>query len=116
MEFIKGGQEIVTGITAIDAPGHTVGHTMFMLSSGGKSLAVTADCGHHSVLMVETPKIEFVYDTDPKQAVQSRLRIWDMLATDRIPFIAFHFPWPGVGNLAKQGDGYRYYPSPMRQG
>lgn len=115
MEFIKGGQEIVTGITAIDAPGHTVGHTMFMLSSGGKSLAVTADCGHHSVLMVETPKIEFSYDTDPKQAVQSRLKVWDMLATDRIPFIAFHFPWPGVGNLAKQGDGYRYYPSPMRQ-
>ncbi|MBU1211583.1 MAG: MBL fold metallo-hydrolase [Alphaproteobacteria bacterium] len=116
MAFIKGGQEIVTGITAIDAPGHTVGHTVFMLTSGGKSLAVTADCGHHSVLMVETPKIEFVYDTDPKLAVQSRLKIWDMLATDRIPFIAFHFPWPGVGNLAKQGEGYRYYPSPIRQG
>lgn len=113
ISFIKGGQEVITGITAIDAPGHTVGHTIFMLSSAGKSLAVTADCAHHSVLMVETPKIEFAYDTDSKQAVESRLKVWDMLATDRIPFIAFHFPWPGLGNLAKDGAGYRFFPTPV---
>ena len=115
ISFIKGEQEVIAGITAIDAPGHTIGHTIFMLSSGGKSLAVTADCAHHSVLFVETPEIEFYYDTDSKQAVQSRLKTWDMLATDRIPFIAFHFPWPGLGNLAKAGNGYRYFPSPIRR-
>lgn len=113
--FIKGGQEVIPGVTAIDAPGHTVGHTIFMLSSQGKSLAVTADVGHHSVLMVETPEIEFHFDTDPKQAVQSRLKTWDMLATDRIPFVAYHFPWPGIGHIAKSGTGYRYYPSPVRR-
>ena len=115
IKFIKGGQEVITGITAIDAPGHTVGHTIFMISSGGKTLAVTADTAHHSVLMVETPRIEFYYDTDAKLAVESRLKTWDMLATDRIPFVAFHFPWPGLGNLAKSGTGYRYYPSPLRR-
>ncbi len=110
--FIKGGQEIITGITAMDAPGHTPGHTLFTLTSGGKPLAITADCGHHSVLMVETPKIEFFLDVDPKQAVQTRLKVWDMLATDKIPFIAYHFPWPGLGNLAKTGtDTYRYFPT-----
>jgi hypothetical protein len=36
-----------------------------------------------------------------------------MLATDRVPLLAFHFPWPGYGNLAKQGEGFRYYPTPM---
>ncbi len=113
ISFFKGGQEVITGVTAIDAPGHTIGHTIFMLSSGGKSVAVTADCAHHSVLMVETPKIEFAYDTDSKQAVESRLKVWDMLATDRIPFIAFHFPWPGLGNLAKDGAGYRFFPTPL---
>ncbi|MGL4397498.1 MAG: MBL fold metallo-hydrolase [Hyphomicrobium sp.] len=112
--FIKGGQEVITGITAIDAPGHTVGHTAFVISSGGKSIAVTADTGHHYVLMVETPKTEFAYDTDSKQAVASRLKVWDMLSTDKIPFIAFHFPWPGVGNLAKTGnETYRYFQTPV---
>lgn len=112
--FIKGGQEVITGITAIDAPGHTLGHTMFMLSSGGKSTAVTADVGHHYVLMVETPKIEFVYDMDSKQAVATRLKVWDMLSTDKIPFIAFHFPWPGLGNLSKTGnESYRFFQTPV---
>ena len=112
--FIKGGQEVITGITAVDAPGHTLGHTIFMVSSGGKTLAVTADVGHHYVLMTETPKIEFVYDMDSKMAVATRLKVWDMLSTDKIPFIGFHFPWPGLGNLAKTGnESYRYFATPI---
>jgi glyoxylase-like metal-dependent hydrolase (beta-lactamase superfamily II) len=114
MTFIKGGQEVITGITAVDAPGHTLGHTIFMVASGGKTLAVTADVAHHYVLMTETPKIEFVYDMDSKQAVQTRLKVWDMLAKDKIPFIAFHFPFPGLGNLAKSGnETYRFFQTPL---
>jgi glyoxylase-like metal-dependent hydrolase (beta-lactamase superfamily II) len=111
--FIKGGQEIITGIQAIDAPGHTVGHTIFMVTSENKPLAVTADIAHHSVLMVETPRIEFAYDTDSKLAVQTRLKTWDMLSKDRIPFIAFHFPWPGLGHLARNGEAFRYFATPI---
>lgn len=113
ISFHKGGQEIVSGLQAIDAPGHTIGHTMFMVTSGAKPLAITADCAHHHILFVEKPKIEFGYDTDSKQAVVTRLKVWDMLATDRIPFLAYHFPWPGLGNLAKAGDAYRYYQTPI---
>lgn len=112
--FIKGGQEVITGITAMDAPGHTVGHTIFMVASGGKTLAVTADVAHHYVLMTETPKIEFVYDMDSKQAVQTRLKVWDMLSTDKIPLVAFHFPWPGLGNIGKTGnETYRFFQTPV---
>ncbi len=111
--FLKGGQDVVPGLQAIDAPGHTVGHTIFMLTSGSKPLAITADCAHHYILFVETPRIEFGYDTDSKRAVATRLKIWDMLATDRIPFLAYHFPWPGLGHLATAGDGYRYYQTPV---
>ena len=51
---------------------------------------------------------------DSKLAVQSRLKVWDMLAKDRIPFIGFHFPWPGLGNLAKTGpDTYRFFQTPV---
>jgi glyoxylase-like metal-dependent hydrolase (beta-lactamase superfamily II) len=113
MTFIKGGEEFLPGLQSIDAPGHTVGHTIFMVTSGDKPLAITADCAHHHVLFLEQPKFEFGYDTDAKQAVATRLKIWDMLATDRIPFIAYHFPWPGLGNLAKAGDGYRFVQTPV---
>jgi len=39
-----------------------------------------------------------------------------MLATNRIPLLAYHFPWPGIGHVAKMGDGFRFVPSPMQMG
>jgi glyoxylase-like metal-dependent hydrolase (beta-lactamase superfamily II) len=110
--FIKDGQEFLPGIQAMAAPGHTVGHTVFMIASGGKTLAFIGDLTHHQVLLVEKPRIEFAYDTDPKQSAATRVRILDMLAAQKIPLIAYHFPWPGVGHVSKNGDGFRYFASP----
>jgi glyoxylase-like metal-dependent hydrolase (beta-lactamase superfamily II) len=112
--FVKDGQEFLPGIQATAAPGHTVGHTIYMITSDGKSLAAVGDLTHHQVLLVEKPRIEFAYDTDPKQSAGTRVRILDMLASNRIPLITYHFPWPGVGHVAKQGDGFRYFPSPLQ--
>jgi glyoxylase-like metal-dependent hydrolase (beta-lactamase superfamily II) len=116
MKFVADGKEVVPGIQAMSAPGHTVGHTIFLIESNKARLAFTGDISHHQVLLTERPRTEFAYDGDPKQAVQSRLKVFDMLSKDRIPLLAFHFPWPGYGHLAKQGDGYRYYPTPMTLG
>ena len=58
--------------------------------------------------------MEFSFDTDPKQSAQSRVRILDMLAAQRIPLLAYHFPWPGIGHVAKAGEGFRFYPTPMQ--
>ena len=113
MVFIKDGQEFLPGIQAISAPGHTVGHTIFMISSGGKQLCYIGDLTHHPVLLMEKPLTEFAYDTDPKQSAQTRVKMLNMLAANRIPILAYHFAWPGVGHVAKQGDGFRYYPEPM---
>ena len=113
MVFIKDGQEFLPGITAISAPGHTVGHTIFMVSSAGKQLCYIGDLTHHPVLLMQKPLTEFAYDTDPKQSAQTRVKMLDMLAANRIPILAYHFAWPGVGHVAKQGDGFRYFPSPM---
>src|SRR6478609_5743729 len=111
MVFFKDGQEFLPGIQAISAPGHTVGHTIFMITSDGKTLAAIGDLTHHQVLLVEKPRIEFAYDTDSKQSANTRVRVLDMLAANRIPLIAYHFPWPGIGHVAKQGEGFRYYPA-----
>jgi glyoxylase-like metal-dependent hydrolase (beta-lactamase superfamily II) len=114
IHFIKDGEEFLPGIQAIAAPGHTVGHTIFVITSSGKSIAYIGDLTHHQVLLLEKPLMEFAYDTDPKQSAQTRVKMLDMLASNKIPVVAYHFPWPGIGNVAKQGDGFRFYPSPMQ--
>jgi glyoxylase-like metal-dependent hydrolase (beta-lactamase superfamily II) len=112
--FYKDGQEFLPGIQALAAPGHTIGHTIFMISSGGKSFAYTADLTHHPILLMEKPRMEFAYDTDPKQAAGSRVKMLDMLAANKIPVLAYHYPWPGVGHVVKSGEGFHYIPEPMQ--
>ena len=112
--FVRDEQEVVPGITALAAPGHTLGHTIFMIEAGGDTpLCFIGDLTHHQILLVERPRLEFAYDTDPKMSAETRVRMLDMLAANRIPVIAFHFPWPGVGHFAKMGDGFRYLAQPM---
>lgn len=111
--FFKDGEEFLPGIQAMSAPGHTPGHTMFLITSDGQTMAAIGDVTHHHVLLLEKPLLEFAFDTDPKQSAQTRNKVLDMLATDRIPLIAYHFPWPGIGHIAKAGEGYHFYPAAM---
>ncbi|MDX2155209.1 MAG: MBL fold metallo-hydrolase [Hyphomicrobiaceae bacterium] len=113
IKFIKDGEEFLPGITAMSAPGHTVGHTIFMIQSEGKQLCFIGDLTHHQVLLVERPRLEFAYDTDPKQSAETRVKMLTMLAEKKIPLLAYHFPWPGYGYVAKHGDGFRYHAVPM---
>jgi glyoxylase-like metal-dependent hydrolase (beta-lactamase superfamily II) len=112
--FFKDGQEFLPGVQAIAAPGHTVGHTIFMVTSAGKSFAFLGDLSHHQVLLIEKPRMEFAYDTDPKQAASTRVRLLEMLAANKTPVMSYHFAWPGYGHIAKTGDGFHYYPEAMK--
>jgi glyoxylase-like metal-dependent hydrolase (beta-lactamase superfamily II) len=111
--FFKDGQEFLPGVQAIAAPGHTVGHHMFMITSEGKSFAFLGDLTHHQILLLEKPLMEFSYDTDPKQSAQTRLKMLTMLAANKIAVMSYHFPWPGYGHVVKNGDGFRYLAEPM---
>jgi glyoxylase-like metal-dependent hydrolase (beta-lactamase superfamily II) len=108
MRFLQDGQEVVPGMQALSTPGHTVGHTSFVINSQSSAIVYMGDLAHQPVLQMENPRAEFARDTDPKQGVASRLRVFDMVASGNIPIIAYHFPWPGIGHVAKSGDGYRY--------
>lgn len=112
--FYKDGQEFLPGIQALAAPGHTVGHTMFMVTSGGKSFAFLGDLTHHQILLMEHPRMQFSYDTNPGQAAESRVKMLDMLATNKIPVMSYHYPWPGYGHVVKTGEGFYYLPEPMQ--
>jgi len=111
--FIKDNQEFLPGVTALAAPGHTVGHTIFMVTSAGKSFCFLGDLSHHAILLLEKPRMEFSYDSDPKQAASSRVKMLDMLAANKTPVMSYHFAWPGYGHVAKAGEGFHYYPEPM---
>ena len=112
--FIKHGQEVVSGIQAHFTPGHTVGHTSYLISSGGQALLNIGDVCHHAVISTERARAPFAFDTDGQQGVATRLKTFDMLAVTRTPMVAYHFPWPGIGFIAKDNGNYRYVPMALR--
>lgn len=114
IHFYKDHEEILPGITVLSAPGHTVSHSIFMINSGSQQLCYIGDLAHHPVLLLENPRTQFAFDTDPAQSAESRVRMLDMLATSRTPLLAYHFAWPGIGHVAKAGEGFRYFLAPMQ--
>lgn len=114
LTMVRPGQEVLPGVQAIATPGHTVGHVSYLITSDGKSMLNIGDLAHHEVLLLQKPTYEFAFDTDPKQAAQSRLRVLPEMARQRIPLLGYHFPFPGIGNIAPAGDGFQWYPTPMQ--
>lgn len=113
--FIRDGEELVPGVTALATPGHTRGHMAYVVCSRNETLIVTGDLFHHQIVLLSHPRLEFTYDSDPEQAVRSRLRILDQVATDRLAVLSYHFPFPGLGHVSREADGYRWHQSPLRQ-
>ena len=77
------------------------------------SFAFLGDLSHHSVLLLEKPRMEFAYDSDPKMAAATRVKLLDTLAANKTAVMSYHFPWPGYGHVVKAGDGFRYIAEPM---
>jgi glyoxylase-like metal-dependent hydrolase (beta-lactamase superfamily II) len=111
--FYRDGKEVIPGVQAMHTPGHTVGHTCFVINSGGKSLYFAGDLVHHTII-VEKPRMEDAFDTDRQLGIQTRLKTMDMLAAERTLSLVYHLPWPGLGHFVKRGDGFHFEPEPMR--
>jgi glyoxylase-like metal-dependent hydrolase (beta-lactamase superfamily II) len=110
MTFLNDGGEVVSGITAMLATGHTPGHMIFNVESQNKRLVLTADTANHYVLSLQRPEWEVKFDMDKAKAADTRKRVFDMIATDKIAFLGYHMPFPAVGYAEKQGTGYRFVP------
>ena len=81
--------------------------------TGGSQLCYIGDLAHHPILLLERPRTQFAFDTDPVQSAESRVRMLGMLAANRVPLLAYHFAWPGIGYVLKAGDGFRYLLAPL---
>lgn len=116
MRTITGGEEVFPGVTAVPCPGHTPGHTAYLVNSGDQSLLIWGDIVHMPEVQIPRPEVSMVVDVDPDLGVQSRRRIFDMAATDRLLLAGMHLHYPGFGYLAQEDEVYRYVSEPWAQG
>jgi glyoxylase-like metal-dependent hydrolase (beta-lactamase superfamily II) len=106
------GETVAPGIIAINASGHTPGHTVFLIESEGYKILVWGDIVHAMALQMHHPEIYPTYDYDPKLATTVRKVLLEKVSRERIPVAGVHIPYPGVVrvNAAYGGHGYTYRP------
>lgn len=92
------------------APGHTPGHTLVEIFSGEETLMHIGDLVHSDVLLFPHPEWGFYGDTDFVLAAATRRKELAALAERRAKVLAYHLPWPGLGNVRKKGDGFEWIP------
>jgi glyoxylase-like metal-dependent hydrolase (beta-lactamase superfamily II) len=105
------GQEVAPGITALDASGHTPGHTVFLLESGGQRLLIGGDLIHAAALQFPDPSASPTYDMDPVKAAEARKKYLEMAAKENIPLAGMHLPAPALGRVKQApGGGFAFEP------
>jgi glyoxylase-like metal-dependent hydrolase (beta-lactamase superfamily II) len=99
--------EVLPGITAIPAYGHTPGHTAYMVASAGESLLIWGDVVHLPGVQFARPEVGVVFDGDGPAAIATRARLMDMAATDKLLVAGMHLTF---GHVVRQGQGYAHVP------
>jgi glyoxylase-like metal-dependent hydrolase (beta-lactamase superfamily II) len=104
--------ELLPGIKAVAAFGHTPGHTGFLLESDGEGLFIWGDLMHVQGIQFPLPDIAVSYDSDPAAAVAVRREILNYAAERGIPVGGMHLQYPAIGRVEKAGEGFRFIPAP----
>jgi glyoxylase-like metal-dependent hydrolase (beta-lactamase superfamily II) len=107
IDLIESDPEIVPGITALAAPGHTPGHTAVAIESSGSSLLHLVDVALDPFQLTH-PDWVAAFDFDPKQVVATRRRLFDRAADEQALVLCYHFPFPGLGRVERAGEGWRW--------
>ena len=102
--------EVFPGVHAIPAPGHTPGHTTYLVASGDESLLIWGDICHVPEIQLRRPSAVMIFDSDPDQAAATRRRVLDMVAADRQLVTGMHMHFPGFSRIRRDGAGYEAIP------
>lgn len=108
--FIQPGETVVSGIEALEAFGLSPGHMAYHLENAGQRLLVWGDLTNHYVVSLQRPEWQVGVDDDKEKAIDSRKRVLDMVASDRIFAIGYHMPFPAIGAVDRSAEGYRWVP------
>jgi len=109
LDLVDHETEILPGVRAVAAPGHTPGHMAVAISSRRQQLLCISDTVLHPVHL-EQPEWYAVVDFDPKQVVATRRRLLNKATVEKALVIAFHFPFPGLGHVVQKGTGWQWRP------
>jgi len=104
----EAGAELAPGLSAMAAPGHTPGMSVFTVRSQGQSFMYVADVTNVPSLFARSPDWAVAFDMDAEIARQTRRRLFDMLVKEKMPMGGFHFPAPAMGTLEVVGNGYQF--------
>jgi glyoxylase-like metal-dependent hydrolase (beta-lactamase superfamily II) len=110
IELFDGEEEIVPGIDAVPAPGHTPGHIALVISSASVQLLHLSDSVLNPLHM-ENPGWRSLFDLDPERAANTRRGLLDRAAADNVSILAYHFPFPGMGRVQSKGNAWTWEPA-----
>lgn len=108
LKTFRFGEEPVPGIKALDASGHTPGHTVFDTGD----LLIVGDLLHAAAIQFPHPEVSATYDMDPEKAARVRRHFYDQAAASAKPVAGMHLPCPGVGRIHREAAKYVYAPEP----
>jgi len=107
----EGDTELVPGVRAHAAYGHTPGHTVYVVESNGQKLVLWGDLIHVAALQFPDPSITIKFDSDSKAAMAQRKKAFADASKNGYWVGAAHLPFPGLGHLVAEGKGYRFIPA-----
>jgi glyoxylase-like metal-dependent hydrolase (beta-lactamase superfamily II) len=106
------GRDVASGLLAVETVGHTPGHTSYVLSSGSDKVFIQSDVTNNPNPFVTHPGWHGFTDQDPDVAEKTRRRVYDMVVAEKLMLQGFHYPFPGLGHIERDGGGYRVIPAP----
>jgi len=109
LDMVEREREIVPGIHAIAAPGHTPGHMALAISSKNEELLCISDTVLHPV-HIEQLEWYSVFDVVPEMVGVTRRKLLERAAVEKALVLAFHLPFPGLGRVAQRGETWQWQP------
>jgi len=101
--------EVFPGVTAVPSPGHTPGHTAYLVASGKDQLMIWGDTVHVPEVQTAFPAAGMAFDVDLAEAAASRRRMFDRVSADGVLIAGMHLHFPAFSRLARRGEGYALY-------
>lgn len=110
LKLYSPGEQLLPELEVIATPGHTPGHTSYLLSSGGQKLLLWGDIVHSHSLQFAKPEVAVDFDSNSKQAIATRQKVFADAAKNKLWIGGAHLPFPGLGHVRVEGKGYAWVP------